>query len=517
MEATAVRKQTAAEPSAAASSQGAPRLVHPRPPPDTGDTAAAAGTVVNASCNPTTSPWKEYSNRIAGLCDDASSAAGPPAADLIRPPANLLDHPQRHRGPGSIANTAEPLAADRPAVGCGGVTSQSSDSNGAVPPRDGHDMDVPSKNKQVLILLDMNGTLLHRAKKPLRVSNDGGGGGGGDSTWGAPAFVHGENVPLNYYMRPGAVELVAALEAHPRARLAFYTSMRGVNALPAARFLMPDDSSSTAPEVYDRPFNARDPHGANAWDTTRDLPLIWSTPGRTGAGFGPGNSIMVDDTPRKMRFMDAGLVVVPEFTEACALEALGGETGNVESEEEAERREAAARAQREVLPRLLEYLSRLLDESGEDVRPFIERNPFRPRASSWLCTEKEKEQQDENVASPPARLSFLQAVELVLTTGPLSREWRDDDGRGGSPVVQGADASEEASPPGEGVAPPKAGRCEGGRSTFEGFGRNVEASVVASVLELLRRATAAAERWGLSQQERERLALWSRAAAATAS
>ncbi|CAN0173198.1 unnamed protein product, partial [Ectocarpus fasciculatus] len=75
-------------------------------------------------------------------------------------------------------------------------------------------------------------------------------------------------------------------------------------------------SNGAAPEVYDRPFNARDPHGVNAWDTTRDLPLIWSTPGRTGAGFGPGNSIMVDDTPRKMRFMDAGLVVVPEFTEA---------------------------------------------------------------------------------------------------------------------------------------------------------------------------------------------------------
>lgn len=119
-------------------------------------------------------------------------------------------------------------------------------------------------------------------------------------------------------------------------------------------------SDGAAPEVYDRPFNARDPHGANPWDTTRDLPLIWSTPGRTGTGFGPGNSIMVDDAPRKMRFMDAGLVVVPEFTEACALEALGGEAGDVESEEEAERKAAAARAQREVLPRLLEYLRRVL-------------------------------------------------------------------------------------------------------------------------------------------------------------
>lgn len=108
----------------------------------------------------------------------------------------------------------------------------------------------------------------------------------------------------------------------------------------------------------------------------------------------------------------------------------------------------------------------------------------------------------------------MQAVELVLTTGPLSREWRDDGC--GAPVAQAANASEEAFPSEE-AAPLTAGRRDGGRSTFEGFGKNVEASVVASVLELLRRATAAAERWGLSPQERERLASWSRAAAATAS
>lgn len=156
--------------------------------------------------------------------------------------------------------------------------------------------------------------------------------------------------------------------------------------------------------------------------------------------------------------------------------------------------------------------SRLLDESGEDVRPFIERNRFQPRASS--CLRPKEEEQHAGVASPPpARLSFLQAVELVLTTGPLSRERRDD-GRGGAPVALVADASGEASPPGDRVAPPTAGR---GSPTFEGFGDNVEASVVASVLELLRRATAAAERLGLSPRERERLAMWSGAAAATAS
>lgn len=120
-------------------------------------------------------------------------------------------------------------------------------------PTNGHRVaGAGTSNGPVLVLLDMNGTLLYRAKKPLRIpeggdggggggggrGGDGGGGGGGGA--GTVAFVHGNPVPLQYYMRPGAGELVAEMVRHPRVRLAFYTSMRGVNALPAASFLMPE-------------------------------------------------------------------------------------------------------------------------------------------------------------------------------------------------------------------------------------------------------------------------------------
>lgn len=122
----------------------------------------------------------------------------------------------------------------------------------------------------------------------------------------------------------------------------------------------PTQSSGTTPEVYDRPFNARDTGGVNHWDTTRNLPLIWATPGRAGAGFGAANTVMVDDTPKKMRFMDAGLVVVPEYTEACVLAACGkgamGADGGGRVVGGAGLREAAAREQAEVMPRLTEYM-----------------------------------------------------------------------------------------------------------------------------------------------------------------
>lgn len=96
----------------------------------------------------------------------------------------------------------------------------------------------------------------------------------------------------------------------------------------------------------------------------------------------------------------------------------------------------------------------------------------------------------------------MQAVELVLTTGPLSRE------RGGaSPAAAVAPSGERA-----GLAAEAAGGGYGGTLTFEGFGQNVQASVVEAVAGLLGEATAAAERWGLSPQERGRLQAWSRAA-----
>lgn len=61
---------------------------------------------------------------------------------------------------------------------------------------------------------------------------------------------------------------------------------------------------------------------------------------------------MVDDTPRKMRDMSAGLVVVPEYKEACVLAACGM-AAEVEDERAARQ---AEREQADILPRLTEYL-----------------------------------------------------------------------------------------------------------------------------------------------------------------
>lgn len=97
------------------------------------------------------------------------------------------------------------------------------------------DVDIVGK---VLILFDMNGTLLYRAKRPLQLP-------AGQNNPPEPAFTHGDPDPFQYFMRPGARELIKSIARHPRTRMAFYTSMRGVNALPAALFLMPGDCRYT--------------------------------------------------------------------------------------------------------------------------------------------------------------------------------------------------------------------------------------------------------------------------------
>lgn len=166
-------------------------------------------------------PWRDYLDQILGLCRNAAET---PEPKVFQPPPKLL--------------ATTPTISDKEAGGIGGECVDLGIGN---PDDNGGDvLRVPAHHPPdahpVLVLLDMNGTLLYRAKKPLPiiVPDD-------DGRDTAPAFIHGDPLPLHYYMRPGAKEFVAAMVRHPRVCLAFYTSMRGVNAIPAAQFLMPDD------------------------------------------------------------------------------------------------------------------------------------------------------------------------------------------------------------------------------------------------------------------------------------
>lgn len=101
-----------------------------------------------------------------------------------------------------------------------------------------------------------------------------------------------------------------------------------------------------------------------------------------------------------------------------------------------------------------------------------------------------------------ARVSLLDAIEVVLTTGPLSHRRQT-----GMEAEAEAGAAEESGETGAVAAARRAGLG------FQGFGANVEVSVATAVSELLKVASVAAERWGLPPGEQETLRAWSNAAA----
>ena len=156
----------------------------------------------------------------------------------------------------------------------------------------------------VLVLADMNGTLVHRSKTRLNCRTE-------------PACEANKTF---YYARPGAKDLIQFLlhaartteEGRRRVVFAFYTSMREANARPIADYL----TGGRRVDIYERKFNKPDPSGEHDYDTMRDLPSVWSSvkPG-SARGFTEENTVVIDDTLRKMRELPHNVLVVPPFEE----------------------------------------------------------------------------------------------------------------------------------------------------------------------------------------------------------
>jgi hypothetical protein len=140
--------------------------------------------------------------------------------------------------------------------------------------------------------------------------------------------------------------------------------------------------------VYDRDFTAPDPEGAHSWSTKRDLDRVWSANMKViskhtfitlcinihilalvvatgyvphahmlycplltqvGHAFTAATTVMVDDTPSKMRHLPTNVLLVPEYTEASVQQGEGSS----------------------VLQSLQQTLQLLLDADSADVREHI--------------------------------------------------------------------------------------------------------------------------------------------------
>ena len=166
--------------------------------------------------------------------------------------------------------------------------------------RDLTEIQAPSlTSSKLLLLLDMNGTLIYRSKTAL------------DST-----YVHLSNGTY-YFHRPHVDKFLKFLSSHQHwIDIAFYTSMTTKNAVLGAQYLLKDMNPIY---IYDQPMNKKDPEGPNHWSMMRDLPLIWSTQNSPGYGHSERSTIMIDDSWAKMREHPGNVIVIPEFNESDVL------------------------------------------------------------------------------------------------------------------------------------------------------------------------------------------------------
>jgi len=195
----------------------------------------------------------------------------------------------------------------------------------------------PAPQRRLLILSDMNGTLLRRTKRRIGRRNP---------------DLHFNG--LCYYLREHALAFCDGVNSGGHVchvAFAFYTSMNDKSAQPAAALLRRGGGY----ELYGRDFNKADSTGAEAYDTMRDLDLLWRTPGRIAFGFDETNTVVIDDTARKMREFPNNVVVVPEYDDA-----------------------AVARGNDQALLRLAEYVAVVAEafQRSGDVRPYIRLHKF---------------------------------------------------------------------------------------------------------------------------------------------
>eukprot|EP00457_Paulinella_chromatophora_P006613 gb/GEZN01006632.1/.p1 GENE.gb/GEZN01006632.1/~~gb/GEZN01006632.1/.p1 ORF type:complete len:245 (-),score=18.94 gb/GEZN01006632.1/:675-1409(-) len=185
---------------------------------------------------------------------------------------------------------------------------------------------------QTLVLIDFNGTLVHRHKSNRPLTE------GGSDYFRVSNGRKGDSI---YYLRPGAREFVCHLLNDPRCKVAIYTSIQSHNMRPVVKAF--DDyfqklsrqnkwdpvrvgksvisSHSSLADgslfLYDQKFNAFDPKGTHSWDTMRDLRLIWKH--HSSKGFNANNTIMIEAERRKVRNWKENSIIPPEFTEEHVL------------------------------------------------------------------------------------------------------------------------------------------------------------------------------------------------------
>jgi len=197
---------------------------------------------------------------------------------------------------------------------------------------------------KVLILLDMNGTLILDSKVFFKCK------------------LHPKKIGKKIvYLRPNYDSLLEKLLAHPKITVALYSSMILRNLIVNAREMLKSnklvEQKSKLNILFDRTYNIHDPEGKHKHDTMRDLNLVWKDPMLEGE-FGPTNTIMIDDDMHKVRNYKENAIVIYAFTKEHLINRKPNNHYYMEA--------------------LGDYLVNLVDDYKDDIRIRLKEKPFQP-------------------------------------------------------------------------------------------------------------------------------------------
>ena len=155
----------------------------------------------------------------------------------------------------------------------------------------------------ILILVDLNGTLLCRTSKKIDIPYE-------------------MKLKHNYvYLRPGASHFLSSILFHPRAVLAFYSSIMFHNITPLINILFKKPPLKTLRNkvlaVFDGHYCPKDSQGQNDWDTMRDLNMVWKAKPCKGR-FGKANTLLIDDDQRKVKNWSANALLMLPYDDENA-------------------------------------------------------------------------------------------------------------------------------------------------------------------------------------------------------
>ena len=170
------------------------------------------------------------------------------------------------------------------------------------------------EKKKILVLLDLNGSLMVKSEKDL------GGSRPPDMKW----------KRNHIYLRPGNNIFLRKILEHPRSVVAICSSMIAPNIVPIRSLLLRDPGVKKAEgkflkKIFDRAYTVKDPNGKDEHATLRDLTKVWKDTELKGK-FGPSNTLLIESDEEKAKNFKANLFRPFPYTEEFALSGIPNNT-----------------------------------------------------------------------------------------------------------------------------------------------------------------------------------------------